>query len=40
MSDSRSKLIQEIQTNGIPTFWLNTTKMQEAYSLEVKGHFF
>ena len=37
MSDSRSVLIQEIQKNGIPAFWMDTRKMQDAYSLEVKG---
>ena len=34
---SSSMLIQEIRKNGIPDFWLDTKKMQEAYSLEIKG---
>ena len=34
---SSSMLIQEIRKNGIPAFWLDTKKMQEAYSLEIKG---
>ena len=37
MSDSSSVLIQEIRKNGIPAFWMDTRKMQDAYSLEVKG---
>ena len=37
MSDSSSILIQEIRKNGIPAFWMDTRKMQDAYSLEVKG---
>ena len=37
MSEFTSTLIREIQKNGIPSFWLNTVKMQEAYSLETKG---
>ena len=37
MSDSSSVLIQEIRKHGIPAFWMDTKKMQNAYSLEVKG---
>ena len=37
MEDSTSSLIQEIQKNGIPEFWMDTKKMQEAYSSEEKG---
>ena len=32
-----SFLIKEIRANGIPPFWKDTKKMQEAYSLNVKG---
>ena len=32
-----SFLIKEIRANGIPPFWKDTKKMQEAYSLKVKG---
>ena len=38
MSNSSSVLIQEIRKNGIPAFWMDTRKMQDAYSLEVKGN--
>ena len=37
MSESSSVLIQEIRKNGIPAFWMDTRKMQDAYSLEIKG---
>ena len=37
MSDLISSLIKDIQKNGIPDFWKDTAKMQEAYSLETKG---
>ena len=37
MEGSSSSLIQEIRANGIPEFWKDTSKMQDSYSLEVKG---
>ena len=37
MLNSSSLLIEEIQRNGIPDFWMDTRKMQDAYSLETKG---
>ena len=30
-------LIKEIRANGIPRFWNDTQKMQDAYSLKTKG---
>ena len=37
MSKESVSLAVEIKKNGIPSFWVNTADMQEAYSLEVKG---
>lgn len=35
--DSSATLVSDIKHNGIPSFWVNTAEMQDAYSLEVKG---